>query len=323
MERLYRLVDLVATGTISVILQGETGVGKEVFSRRIAERSTRSDKPFLKINCAAFAESMVESEVFGYERGAFTGAALAKPGLLESANGGTVFLDEVTELSLPMQAKLLRALGNREVMRVGSLKPRTIDVRFIAATNQDFQSLIAAGKFRADLYFRLNGITLYIPPLRERRSEILPLAERFIAEESARLGWEPPALADCARQWLLSHPWPGNVRELRNVIERATLLSERSSIQQAHLADAEPPAQASGLGAAPAHESKISAAEPPLGRALKADIEQLERERIIDAMRRCGGNQTRAAELLGLSRRALLNRLDAYALPRPRKRGEG
>jgi DNA-binding NtrC family response regulator len=338
MERLYRLVDLVATGTLSVILQGETGVGKEVMAKRLHQRSSRVDKPFLKINCAAFAESMVESELFGHERGAFTGAAQAKAGLLEAASGGTVLLDEVAELSLPMQAKLLRAVGNAEVLRIGSLKPRAIDVRFIAATNGDFNDLIVRGAFRSDLYFRLNGICLTIPPLRERKEEIVPLARQFVADSSAALGLPVPKFSERALAWLAQHSWPGNIRELRSVVERAVLLSRGGAIEVEHLqVDPEFSGGAlRGVGSAPVHAvptppgrsevSRPSASSQPFPggsqlepEKLRDEVGRLERERIVEAIARCGGNQTKAAELLGISRRALLHRLDAYGLPRPRK----
>ena len=337
MDRLYRLIDLVATGTLSVILQGETGVGKEVMAKRIHQRSARAEQTFLKINCAAFAESMVESELFGHERGAFTGAVQAKAGLLEAASGGTVLLDEVAELSLPMQAKLLRAVGNAEILRIGSLKPRTIDVRFIAATNGDFNDLIARGAFRSDLYFRLNGICLTIPPLRERRAEIPALARQFIAEASAPLGLSPPKLSERAASWLVSHIWPGNIRELRSVVDRAVLLAAGGTIDVPHL-QMDPEFSQGALRApasALAHSVPVlpqhNISEPEAVRAprsvgatggqekLRDEVERLERERIVDAIARSGGNQTKAAELLGISRRALLHRLDAYGLPRPRK----
>jgi two-component system response regulator AtoC len=335
MDRLYRLVDLVATGTLSVILQGETGVGKEVTAKRIHQRSARAEQPFLKINCAAFAESMVESELFGHERGAFTGAVQAKAGLLEAASGGTVLLDEVAELSLPMQAKLLRAVGNAEVLRIGSLKPRAIDVRFIAATNGDFNDLIARGAFRSDLYFRLNGICLTIPPLREREREILPLSREFAAESSARLGVPTPSFSTTALSWLERYPWPGNIRELRSVVDRAVLLAQGGTLEVEHLqVDAEFSGGAlrgaTGALAEPlvvrdlrpmesSHSGAAASIAPPVGEKLRDELDRLERDRIVDAIARCRGNQTKAADLLGISRRALLHRLDAYGLPRPRK----
>jgi two-component system response regulator AtoC len=291
----------------------------------------------LKINCAAFAESMVESELFGHERGAFTGAAQAKAGLLEAASGGTVLLDEVAELSLPMQAKMLRAVGNAEVLRIGSLKPRAIDVRFIAATNGDFNDLIARGAFRSDLYFRLNGICLTIPPLREREREIAPLARDFAAESSARLGLPTPSFSVPALSWLERYPWPGNIRELRSVVDRAVLLAQGATLEVQHLqVDAEfsgGALRAAGSAAPEPVQAREpwQAAEPsrpdlplPVAPAaapekLRDELDRLERDRIVDAIARCRGNQTKAADLLGISRRALLHRLDAYGLPRPRK----
>ncbi len=339
MERLHRLVDLVASSTLPVILHGETGVGKEVMAERIHERSARAGKPYVRINCAALAESMVESELFGHERGSFTGAGTAKAGLLESAQGGTVLLDEVTELSLPIQAKLLRALGNAEVFRVGALKPTRIDVRFIAATNLDFAELIASGRFRADLYFRLNGITLDIPPLRERRSEILQLATEFAIDASRRAGKSPARFSERAIRWMLDYAFPGNVRELKNLVERAVLLAQSGPIQPDHLAPdrtltalsqprpaSSPQASRAAMPSDVTEEFALRPTLPPPrsepfagGAELRAELAELERQRIVDAMARSAGNQTKAAKLLGISRRMLLSRLDLYALPRPRK----
>lgn len=326
-ERLGRLVDLVATSTLPVILRGETGVGKEVTAERIHARSARAQQPYLRVNCAAFAESMAESELFGHERGAFTGAAQAKPGLFEAAKGGTVLLDEVTELSPAIQAKLLRALGNSEVLRVGALKPTPIDVRFIAATNQDFAERVSSGKFRADLYFRLNGITLQIPPLRERRAEVVPLALEFATAALTRMGGGRVLLSDAARSWLLAYQWPGNVRELKNIIERATLLAQGGPIGTEHLYadDLSQPERPQPAPAGPELGSGSHASvpvRPAAAQELRQELRDLERERIVEAMARAGGNQTLAARLLGISRRALLTRLDNFDLPRPRK-GQG
>ncbi len=316
MERLHRLVDLVATSTISVILQGETGVGKEVFARRIHENSPRSSGPYLRINCAAFAESMVEAELFGYEKGAFTGAQQAKAGLLEAARGGTVLLDEVGELTPFMQVKLLRAIGNREVLRVGALQPRPVDVRFIAATNRDFQQLIERGSFRADLFYRLNGITIRVPPLRERRGEILPLASEFIREEAQRLAVAAPPLSAAAQQALLQYGFPGNVRELKSILERATLLSQGGPIGVEHLAME---TQVMDRGPLPRTPPRMVVPQPQGVPELRKQMDELERQGILQAIAECAGNQTKASRLLGISRRALLNRLDRYNVPRPRK----
>ena len=289
MQRLERVVELVAASDLPVILHGETGVGKEVTAERVHTRSRRSRAPYLKINCAALPDSMVESELFGHERGAFTGAVQAKSGLLEAARGGTVLLDEVTELTLPAQAKLLRALDNREVIRVGATRAIPIDVRFLAASNGDFQALITQGKLRADLYFRLNGITLEIPPLRARPGEILSLAAQFAAAAASRLGRAAPVIAASAQSFLLSYSWPGNVRELKNSIERATLLAQGTPIRAEHLEPdplSRPVALAGSATAPPAPLAKSgSSAE------LWEELREHERERIVQAMAQAAGNR--------------------------------
>jgi DNA-binding NtrC family response regulator len=236
MQRLYRLVERIADSAISVLVLGETGVGKEIVAETIHRLSSRASKPFLRLNCAALSESLLESELFGHERGAFTGAVQAKQGLLESADGGTVFLDEVGEMPIATQVKLLRVLEARQVMRVGSVKSRPIDVRFIAATNRDLEQEVQLGTFREDLFFRLNGIPLVIPPLRERPNEIEPLARTIVAQASKRANRHPePDIAPEALDLLRTYGWPGNIRELRNVIERAMLLCGRGPIGLEHL----------------------------------------------------------------------------------------
>ncbi len=308
MQRLYRLVERLAAGGISVLLLGETGVGKEIVAEAVHRLSPRADKPFLRLNCAAFTETLLESELFGYEKGAFSGAVQSKPGLLETAQGGTVFLDEVGEMPLSLQAKLLRVIEERRVMRVGGLKDRPIDVRFVAATNRDLQGEIAAGRFRQDLYYRLDGMSLVIPPLRERRGEIAELAQLFVAKATPP-GQRPPSLSAAALALLSAYEWPGNIRELRNVIERAVLLCGDELITPEHL---------------PVEKMKTSfvreAAPPSPARVADEAVVDGddERQRVIDALQQCAGNQTHAARLLGISRGTLLARLDAYKLPRPR-----
>ena len=221
MQELYALLDTIAPSAMSVLILGETGTGKEVYARAVHAQSTRAARPFVALNCASLVESLLESELFGHEKGAYTGAGAAKPGLLEMADGGTVFLDEIGELPATTQAKLLRVLENGELLRVGSVKPRHIDVRLIAATNVDLDAAIQHGWFRRDLYYRLNGFVVHLPPLRERASDILPLAHRF----AAALG--RTRFTEAAERALCAHAWPGNVRELKTVIERAVLLSAR------------------------------------------------------------------------------------------------
>ncbi|MBI3183628.1 MAG: sigma 54-interacting transcriptional regulator [Myxococcales bacterium] len=305
MEQLYRLVDRVARGQINVLLLGETGVGKEVVAEQIHRRSPRAPKPFVRINCAALTESLLESELFGHEKGAFTGAQSVKAGLLESASGGTVLLDEVGEMPLPTQAKLLRVLEERAVRRVGGTRPVPIDVRFLAATNRDLEAASEKGQFRRDLYFRLNGISVPIPPLRERSGEIEPLARSYVRRFCEQLGRQPLALSAAAVSQLGRYAWPGNVRELRNVIERAVLLCAGEEIGSEHLPQDK-------LATSLSFEAP---AEPlPEGRT------EAERQRILDALARSAGNQTQAAKLLGIARRTLINRLEEFGIVRPRKR---
>jgi len=315
MQQLYRLVERVAASDISVLLLGETGSGKEVMAEAIHSRSPRASKPLLRLNCAALSESLLESELFGHEKGAFTGADKSKPGLLETAEGGTVFLDEIGEMPAPLQAKLLRVLEERMVTRVGGLRPKPIDVRFISATHRDLGAESSRGRFRQDLFFRLNGISLVIPPLRERPSEIEALARAFLAAGLAP-GAPEPTLSPAAVAALKAHPWPGNVRELRNVMGRAMVLSGGGTIEPEHL-NLEPPRPAPRLEPAPAAAPSQAAAMPegPLSQAIDA----LEKQRILDALERCAGNQSRAAKMLGISRGTLLARLDAFGIPRPRK----
>jgi DNA-binding NtrC family response regulator len=324
MERLHQLLGRIASGTINVLLLGETGVGKEIFAEQVHRLSPRAARPFLKLNCASFSEALLESELFGHERGAFTGAVQAKPGLLEAAEGGTVFLDEVGEMPAAIQAKLLRVLEERQVRRVGSLKSHAVNVRFVAATNRDLEGEMAEGRLRSDLYYRLNGISVVIPPLRSRPAEIAPLTRRFAEIAARQMGWSAaPALAPDALAWLIHYSWPGNIRELRNVIERAVLLSEGRTITTEHL-----PVEKTGtvLRAGPPPETPPPETPPPPPAAATAGPEAEaappdERQRLLDALTRCAGNQTYAARLLGISRRTLVTKIEKYNLPRPRKGG--
>lgn len=349
MRQLVDLVERVAPGDISVLILGETGVGKEVMAEEVHRQSPRRDKPFLRLNCAALSETLLESELFGHERGSFTGANQAKAGLLETAQGGTVFLDEIGELPMSVQVKLLRVLEERKVWRVGGIRPRDIDVRFVAATNRNLEQAIQQHTFRQDLYFRLNGIALAIPPLRERREEIADMAKAFIAQIAAHQGrWEVPRLTDGALDLMLNYSWPGNVRELRNAIERAVLLAGNGDISPEHFAVEKMSATVSTPLGAPSNTVEVHGAryvqapeEPtsetalppslnvknatpvdnniPLADRLRQQVKEVERQHIIDALARCGGNQTRAAKELGISRRTFISRLEAYNIPRPLK----
>jgi two-component system response regulator AtoC len=364
-KQAYELITRAAATEIGVLILGETGAGKEAMAETVHQRSPRASGPFLLLNCAALSETLLESELFGHEKGAFTGAHNAKAGLLESTAGGTVFLDEIGELSLGTQAKLLRVLEERSVMRVGATKPRRIDVRFVTATNRDLTREVRAGRFRGDLYYRISGLVVRIPPLRERPTEIEPLARYFLKEFSGQMGQAPPELSPPAIEALLSHDWPGNVRELKNVMERAVLLASSGAITRDHVlpeptlfSDA---AGAGGLlgggpdeldestqvitrprefsvkpassrrrslrasdGRGRSSEGPLSAPAgslPPSTRGARdGSSDDEKRERLIGALEACGGNQTRAAEMLGISRRTLINRLDRWKLPRPQKR---
>jgi transcriptional regulator with PAS, ATPase and Fis domain len=255
----------------------------------------------VRVNCAALSPTLVESELFGHEKGAFTGAAAARPGLLEAADGGTLFLDEVGELPLPLQAKLLRVLEDRQVLRVGAQRARTVDLRFVSATHRDLRAEIERGNFRRDLYYRLNGISLVIPPLRARVEEVRPLAEHFLAVADPRR--RPVPLAPAVIAALEAHDWPGNVRELRNVMARAALVAGDRPIAVDDLPEE-----------VLAHRG---AAQEPGEAGLRGELGSLERRRIEDALAQTQGNQTRAAVLLGMPRRTLVARLKEYGIERP------
>jgi two-component system, NtrC family, response regulator AtoC len=316
MRRVQALAERAAAGNINVLILGETGAGKEVLAHAIHAASARAARPMVTINCAALSPSLLESELFGHERGAFTGAAQAKVGLLETAPGGTVFLDEVGELPPHLQGKLLRVIETREVLRVGGLRGRKIDVRFIAATNRDLEAEVSREGFRRDLYFRLNGMTLTIPPLRDRPRDIPILAKGFVASLAraggARAGGtrgRAPEISQAAMEVLLAHSWPGNVRELRNVIERALLLCDGPALLPEHLPQPVPPAPEASQPAPPS---------PPRQDPVAAGDE---RTRVLAALAACGGNQSRTARQLGISRKVLIARLDRYGVARPRKPG--
>jgi transcriptional regulator with PAS, ATPase and Fis domain len=296
------LVARVAASELSVLFLGETGVGKQLAAHRLHCLSRRAKGPLVELNCAALSESLLDSELFGHERGAFTGAVAAKQGLLEAGNGGSVFLDEVGELPANVQAKLLKAIEDRTIRRVGSVTPRSIDVRFIAATNRPIEQMVAAGTFRRDLYFRLAGMTIRLLPLRQRLEELPRLCDDLVQAACQREGRSVARLSNRALARLRQHSFPGNVRELKNVLERAIVLCDGARIEPEHLV----------------FDSAELAPHAP------ADSDE-ELMGIREALERAGGNQTRAAEMLGISRRTLVNRLNRYALPRPlkdRDRGE-
>jgi DNA-binding NtrC family response regulator len=331
MRSIHQTVERAAAGIINILILGETGVGKEVMARAVHRLSPRRDGPYVCLNCAALTESLLESELFGHERGAFTGAVATKMGLLESAAGGTLFLDEVGELPLSIQARLLRVIETREVTRVGSVRPRQIDVRFVSATNRELEDEVDKGSFRRDLFFRLNGISIRIPPLRERRSEIPALAETFLRQVCQELRRPEPRLSAETLATLHRRDWSGNIRELRNVIERAVLLCPGQEIGIEHLPEERPrkrPALVLDLPDRTDRHSVDSRPDiPPLQTGPRVPkptpdagpTPAHEKQRILDALASCAGNQSRAAKLLGMPRRTFVARLDRYQIARPKK----
>jgi len=304
---LREMIDLVAPTGTTVLVTGETGTGKEVAARRIHACSDRAERPFVAVNCAALPENLIESELFGYERGAFTGAAGSRAGYFEEASTGTLFLDEVADLPLPLQPKLLRALQEREVRRLGSSRSVRVDVRVITATNADLARAVREGRFRSDLYYRLRVIEMRLPPLRERKEDLLPLC-RHLMERYVPVTRSPLRRVGLAAVEIMeAHSWPGNVRELENVIERALVLArldDGDTLLPRHLPD-------ELRGAAPA------AAEAPArgGLDLPGALRRVRGHYLAEALRISGGNKVEAARLLGISRRALYDLLAASGTP--------
>jgi transcriptional regulator with PAS, ATPase and Fis domain len=327
MRRLYTQALRVAAGKISMLIVGETGVGKDHLAEYLHVHSGRGGHPLVRLNCAAISPNLFESELFGHERGAFTGADRAKPGWFELAGEGTIFLDEIGEMPLALQAKLLRALESRAASRVGGTELRPILARFIAATNCDLDRAVEARTFRRDLYHRIAGIRLEIPPLRQRTSEILPVAESFVQAISAEMGIEAPELSADARLALLSHSWPGNIRELRNVIERALLFAE-GAIQADDLqlpsagAGSQPFTRVLDVVRLGPESGDPSGAPTMLRPSPRAGTGEggWTREDILRALELCGGNQKLAAANLGIARRTFCRWLDRFGIRRPRKR---
>lgn len=311
------LAEQIAPSDASVMISGESGVGKEVMARHLHNRSKRADKPFISVNCAAIPDNLLESELFGHEKGAFTGAVARRIGKFEEADGGTLLLDEISEMDLRLQAKLLRAIQERMIDRVGGSKPVPVNIRIIATSNRDLIGEVKAGRFREDLFYRLNVINLEIPPLRNRKADIVPLAEFFVKKYAAANGMSAKSLSESAKSALLNNGWRGNVRELENITHRAVLLSHGPEIT------------AVDVGLQVATESNINSPAPMLGAdyvgqlniaATSASaslvgrtIENVEQEMILDTLKHCLGNRTHAAVILGISIRTLRNKLKQYS----------
>jgi nitrogen regulation protein NR(I) len=308
MRAIHDMVARVADSPSTVLITGESGTGKELIAQALHRGSSRRDKPLIKVNCAAIPKDLVESELFGYERGAFTGAVGSKPGRFELADGGTLFLDEIGEIPVEIQVKLLRALQESEFERVGGIKTLRVDVRLIAATNRDLKALIAEGRFREDLYYRLAVVPIALPPLRERREDIPLLVQHFVEKYDRRLGKRVEGIEDDALQLLLSYSWPGNIRELENLMERSVLFADGPLILASSLPDSlrergvTPPVPIAAVG-------PLGAIAAPSGASMKEIVRQaqaeLERELIGRALTETGGNVTRAAKRLQISRKSL------------------
>src|SRR6266852_5784442 len=312
MVRLFGLVERIAGTSLRVLILGETGSGKEIVAEAIHAMGPRSPNPIVKINCAAVPENLLESELFGYERGAFSGAAAAKIGLLEEASGGTLFLDEIGEMPLALQAKLLRALEEHSIRRLGAVKDTPVDLRIVTATHQKLDENVKAGAFREDLFYRLNAFTLEVPPLRARPGEIALLAARFVGEECRLAGRTAVTISAEALEALTTYDWPGNVRQLRNVIGRAAVLSE-SEITLEHL----PPEMAKPLAKL---KAPMAAEQSGDYSSLKEQFRDAERKRILDALKAVNGNQTKAAKILKIPRRTLVSKMNAMGIDGPRVR---
>jgi two-component system, NtrC family, response regulator AtoC len=317
LEEILRLIDRVGPTDSTVLVLGESGTGKELIAEAIHENSNRRNKPFVKLNCAAIPEALLESELFGHEKGAFTGAISRKPGKFETADGGTLLLDEIGDMTLSTQAKILRALQERELQRVGGTQTIKVDVRIIASTNKDLERAAKEGTFRDDLYFRLNVVTLHVPPLRDRREEIPQLADHFLAETNTRLNRGITRLAPDALAALMEHGWPGNIRELRNMIERAVVVNEGDVLTLASFPPPIRPADPTAAGGGTGRWDTLQ------NLTLDEKVAQLERAFVMDALARAGGVQAAAARLLGVTERSVWHLVKKHRIEVSRIKASG
>jgi two-component system response regulator AtoC len=319
MAEVYQVIEKVADTPSTVLITGESGTGKELIARALHENSSRKDKPFIRVNCAAIPRDLIESELFGYEKGAFTGAVTSKPGRFELAHDGTLFLDEIGEIPVEMQVKLLRALQESEFERVGGIKTIEVDVRLVAATNRDLSEELRAGRFREDLYYRLNVVQVRLPPLRERTSDVPLLVDHFIRRFKLKLKKEVRGVTDQAMERFLAHPWPGNIRELENVIERCMLFCDGDRIEAG---DLPPEMRVGSLTSTPVDTKSVEADAPAgtdrptpgLKEAVREATSRVERELIVRALKQTGGNVTHTARLLKISRKSLQTKMKELGL---------
>lgn len=299
MIKLMELIRQVADTKATVMIYGETGTGKELAAQALHTLSSRKDKPFIKVNCAAIPENLLESELFGYEKGAFTGASAKKPGRFELADGGSIFLDEIGDVSPSVQVKLLRVLQEREFEHLGGTKTIKVDVRIIAASNKDLRDLVGKGLFREDLYYRLNVVPVTIPPLRERKEDISSIANDFLLKSASISGKPPKRFSEAAIKKLEAYTWPGNIRELENIVERCVVITSNEII---------------GAEDLPAYimEPVLSEQSKLFQSKLEEKIDGVEKDTIVKVLKECGGNRTKAAQVLGISRRSLHRKLSKY-----------
>ena len=320
MLRVFETIDKVAPTDVTVLIRGESGTGKELVARAVHARSPRAGGAFVAINCASFSRELVESELFGHEKGAFTGAVARREGKFEAADGGTLFLDEIGDMSLETQAKLLRAIQEKRFERVGGNQPLTVDVRIIAATNQDLEAMVDAGRFREDLYYRIKVVELRVPPLRERREDIPPLATHFLEEACKNFGVAGKSLTPAAMRECVANPWRGNVRSLKAAIEQAVILSAQAEITAAELLGGSASEQSPGAPAAESRTGDASQPAPPptvnngaaeikFREAKDKFVAQWEREFFVSALKATGGNISRAAERVGMYRQSFQQKM--------------
>jgi DNA-binding NtrC family response regulator/pSer/pThr/pTyr-binding forkhead associated (FHA) protein len=324
MSQLYRVIERMATADLPVLICGETGTGKELVASALHAWSSRRDRPMVALNCAALQDSLLESELFGHEKGAFTGSVSTKPGLFETADGGTVLLDEIDELSLMAQAKLLRVLETKRVTRLGDVRERDVNIRLVAATNRNLESHVRDGRFRQDLFYRLKGALLWIPPLRDRARELPHLARAFLEDACARAGRSPMALSSDAMRVLAAYGWPGNVRELRNMMDFLAAAAPEPVVEDWHIVEwLGQPSSRSAQRASDAPASCVPASDVRRRfRAIDEEVRELERARMVEALAAVGGNQKRAAELISMPLRTFVAKLKIHDIPR-RKESPG
>jgi len=317
MQEVYNVIERVARTPSTVLVTGESGTGKELIARALHQQSPRAEAPLIKVNCAAIPDTLIESELFGYEKGAFTGAARSKPGRFQLADSGTLFLDEIGEIPSEMQVKLLRALQEGEFERVGGIKTMSVDVRLVAATNRDLQQEIERGGFREDLYYRLNVVPIPVPPLRDRASDIPALVDHILDKFRERLGKEVSGVAPGAMKALMAYTWPGNVRELENMLERSVLFCDGETIALADLPDDVTGGQCPGHtagGSAPVSAAQAADPDASLKEVVKAETSRVERQMILAALEETNGNVTHAAKRLKISRKSLQTKMKELGL---------